>query len=139
MHTIEHTCEIYHARVVYVAGCGYADLNQFLKDEYGVAEFVANYDDGGFTCVIDYVENGENRKIFLVWVEDADDIFTIMHESLHLVVRIFEYTGAAFSGDNEETIARYQEFWARKFTEAPMRPKRKLRKNIKSKKASRRK
>jgi hypothetical protein len=122
-----------------VSGCSYIELNQFLKDNYGVAEFVAEYDEGGLTCIVDYVTDGENSRIFLVWSEKNDDIFTIMHETLHLVVKIFGYTGAAFSGDNEETIARYQEFWVRKFLDAPAYPKRKTRKNVKTKKSTRRK
>jgi hypothetical protein len=114
------------------------ELNQFLKDEYGVAEFIAEHDEGGLTCIIEYVANGENKRIFLIWVEEQKDFMTIMHESLHLVVKIFDYTGADFSGKNEETIARYQEFWVRKFMDAPIHPKKRARKNNKTK-VSRRK
>jgi hypothetical protein len=140
MNTLEYICEIYRTKVAFVSDCSYTELNEYLKTTYGVAELVAEYNEAGFTIIIDYVVDNENQKVFLVWSEKHDDMYTIMHEVVHLIKKIFEYTGAKFEDD--ETIARYQEFWVRKFTGAPINKKHKpckvkVKKQSKSKKTRR--
>ncbi|GAI51578.1 unnamed protein product [marine sediment metagenome] len=39
----------------------------------------------------------------------------MVHETLHLVVRIFEQGGIPFNSENEEIIAYYQNYWIGKF------------------------
>ena len=55
------------------------------------------------------------EKEFLVWIEDKTNFFYMVHETAHLVQRIFEFVGVTYSQTNKEAIAYYQEYWVRKF------------------------
>ena len=132
MEVIEHTCDVFLARVVYIADCDYQELNQYLKDTYAITDPVGAPDDAGTTVIIDYVEDGKERKIFLVWIEKRSDICTNVHEFVHLIDKIFQYKGVSFCHESAETIAYYMEHWLRKFVYQPSSPKKKIRKSAKS-------
>jgi len=56
----------------------------------------------------------KSRKL-LVWIQDEDDYYAIVHETVHLVKRIFEIMGIPFNEENDEMIAYYQNYWVRTF------------------------
>jgi len=64
-------------------------------------------------------------KGILVWVEDKDSFYSMIHETVHLVRQIFEITGMPFTSDNDEVIAYYQNYWVRKFWNKMSGPKKK--------------
>lgn len=52
---------------------------------------------------------------FLIWIKDPMDYHGLIHETIHLLKRIFECVGIPLTLENEEMIAYYQNYWARKF------------------------
>lgn len=44
-------------------------------------------------------------------LEDNKDFYTLMHECLHLVCRIFTDRGIPFVSENQEAMAYYQCYW----------------------------
>jgi len=65
-----------------------------------------------------YDKNGEmNLKIrrILIWIEKSDDYNGMVHETIHLVKRVFEIMGVPFTAENDEIIAYYQNYWVRTF------------------------
>lgn len=66
---------------------------------------------GGDGCCYTLPEN----KGFVLWVMHPNDFYVLMHETLHLVVAIFEAKGINVNlANEEEVIAYYQSFWFRK-------------------------
>ena len=56
-----------------------------------------------------------DNKGFVLWLMDSNDFYILMHETLHLVVAIFEAKGINVNLSNEEeVIAYYQSYWFRK-------------------------
>lgn len=72
-----------------------------FKDSHAETTTLINDDD---------VEVGYN-----VWVKDKTDYHSMVHETLHLVVKIFDKKGIPFNAENHELIAYYQGYWVRKF------------------------
>jgi len=65
-----------------------------------------------------YDKNGElcfQTRRLLVWVETKNDWDAMVHETVHLVKRIFEIMGIPFTPENDEIIAYYQNYWVRTF------------------------
>jgi len=58
---------------------------------------------------------GLKSRHLLVWVKEHDDYYGMVHETVHLVKRIFEIMGIPFNEENDEIIAYYQNYWVRKF------------------------
>jgi len=52
---------------------------------------------------------------FIVWIKKEDELYHMIHETLHLTKRIFRYVGISFDMHNDELIAYYQNYWIRKF------------------------
>lgn len=52
---------------------------------------------------------------FLIWIEKPTDYNAMVHETLHLIKRIFECIGIPFNSDNDEIMAYYQNYWIRLF------------------------
>lgn len=48
---------------------------------------------------------------YTVQLESKKDFYSLMHECVHLVTRIFEDRGIPFRGENTEMIAYYQGYW----------------------------
>lgn len=66
---------------------------------------------GGSGCCFPIPDN----KGFVVWLMHSDDFYVLMHETLHLVVAIFEAKGINVNlANEEEVIAYYQSYWFRK-------------------------
>ena len=47
--------------------------------------------------------------------EDKIDYDSMIHETVHLVRRIFDKKGIPFNSNNDEMIAYYQNYWIKKF------------------------
>ena len=67
----------------------------------------------GALCKEVEYESGEIG--YLVWVQGPSEYNTMVHETIHLVQRIFKNTKIPFTAENEEIIAYYQNYWVRKF------------------------
>lgn len=56
----------------------------------------------------------KDDKIFRkyrVFLENKKDFYTLIHETVHLVEKIFTDRGIAFTKENGELIAYYQTYW----------------------------
>jgi hypothetical protein len=79
---------------------------QKFIDKEGVGQTL-----GGSGCCYALPDN----KGFVLWLMYADDFYVLMHETLHLVVAIFEAKGINVNlANEEEVIAFYQSYWFRK-------------------------
>lgn len=76
-------------------------------------------------CSEVYGKTDGTIKYFLVWINNNQDYNGMVHETIHLVKKIFEVTNIPFNAENEEIIAYYQNYWVRTFWN-------KMSKNIKS-------
>jgi len=61
------------------------------------------------------LDKEETVDYFLVWVAEPTDYNSMVHETVHLVKRIFQAVNVPFNSDNDEIIAYYQNYWVRKF------------------------
>ena len=61
------------------------------------------------------LDEGGNVDYFLVWVAESVDYNSMVHETVHLVKRMFTAVNIPFNSDNDEIIAYYQNYWVRKF------------------------
>jgi len=52
---------------------------------------------------------------FIVWVADPADYYTMVHEALHLATKILDRLGIIYTGDNDEILAHYQNYWVQQF------------------------
>ena len=53
--------------------------------------------------------------VYIVWIEHVDDFYTMIHECLHLAVKILTSVDIEVSERNDEVLAHYQGYWCRKF------------------------
>ena len=65
-------------------------------------------------CLL-YSDKDDTPLGLVVWVKDEVDYYSMVHETLHLVKRIFELKNIPFDSENDEMIAYYQGYWVRKF------------------------
>jgi hypothetical protein len=72
-----------------------------------------------FVEVEKFDKDGSTESIkdtwLLVWLNGNFDYNGMVHETVHLVKRIFGIMGIAFNETNDEMIAYYQNYWVRKF------------------------
>jgi len=88
-----------------------------LGDMKKIKEFSADYslhEDSIGECLLITSEDDTPRG-FVIWIKDKIDYNSMVHETLHLVKRIFQIKGVPFNSDNDEIIAYYQNYWVRKF------------------------
>jgi hypothetical protein len=98
-------CPLFRVKVLLVIG----DKKQLEKI---VEDFGENYHDAECHTIYD---NKCKIKGFLLWIEDPNDYHALVHESMHLLKRIFECINIPFTTDNDEIMAYYQCYWVRKF------------------------
>ena len=84
------------------------------------AEVELSFDvlEGKFSAYTDTVETvsfkGKNeiRRIkYVVRLANRKDFYGLLHECVHLVKAIFRDRGIPFTGENDEVIAYYMNFW----------------------------
>ena len=98
-------CPLFQVKVLLVSG----DKKQLEKfvDDFGDNEHDAE-------CHTIY-DKASKIDGFLVWIKDPMDYNGIVHETMHLIKRIFECMGIPFNLENDEIMAYYQNYWVRKF------------------------
>ncbi len=67
--------------------------------------------DGRLDACVETVEDKEKKVHYIVHVEDKKDFYSLMHECLHLVKRVFTDRGIPFDDKNDEAIAYYFTYW----------------------------
>ena len=66
----------------------------------------------GETMNVDRInKDGSVYKEYRVCLEDKKDFYTLLHETVHLVEKIFTDRGIPFTSENSEIIAYYQTYW----------------------------
>ena len=100
-------CPIFGVSVILVTG-DKKQLNKVAKLSGDECE----YHDAECSTLLD---DDDIVKGFLVWILVPDDYYAMVHETMHLVKRIFKVIGIPFNSDNDEVMAYYQNYWVRKF------------------------
>ena len=109
-------CDLYKANVVLYAYCTTQEANDHYQQSFektDVSLFDLDQEHGGYVTPV-YSSKGE--RFFVVWLQD-DYLETLVHESFHVVARIFEEVGIGLTEDNHEPWAYYLEYWVAKFRE----------------------
>lgn len=66
----------------------------------------------GETMEIDKVnKDGTIYRRYRICLENKKDFYTLLHETVHLVEKIFSDRGIPFTSENSEIIAYYQTYW----------------------------
>ena len=98
-------CPIFRIEVILILG-----------DKKQLVNIVGNYEPKehhNAECILK--KDGNLVTGIFVWVEERDDYFSIVHETIHLARIVFQVMNIPFNSDNEEIIAYYQNYWVRKF------------------------
>jgi hypothetical protein len=100
---------ILQSEVFLIFDCKYDDLEKWLdkrairKESYKLL----------VGAVTDY-EDEKNAIHYVIWIEDKKDFYTLFHENVHLVKRLFTDRKVPFNGNNDEMVAYYLTFWFKK-------------------------
>lgn len=89
----------------------------YLGDKKQIKEYSLDYNvmkNSLAECLL-YSDEDNNPLGLVIWIKNKTDYHSMVHETLHLVRRIFEIKGIPFDSDNDEIIAYYQNYWVRKF------------------------
>jgi len=68
---------------------------------------------GQFAAYVETESLPSGAPLYVVCLTDHKDFYTLMHECVHLVKRIFADRGIPFTAENDEAIAYYQAWWFR--------------------------
>lgn len=68
----------------------------------------------GTTSTEEKVTKTGKEVRYVILLEDNKDYYTLAHECLHLVKRVFEDRGIPFNSKNDEMIAYYQTYWIKR-------------------------
>jgi len=87
-----------------------------LGDKKQLKSITENWEENHYNAETHVLYDDKSiTKGFLVWLKEKDDYYGMVHETVHLVKRIFEAMQIPFNEDNHEIIAYYQNYWVRKF------------------------
>lgn len=122
-------CAIYGAIVLLFTDCTGEELNKKLKKDYG---FQFQELDGllGMVNQADIISKrtGEHDgTIYVIWVSDKKDFYCLVHECVHLAMRILSDREVSFTPNHQEPFAYYVEHWVRELWTA-LNPRSKKRK-----------
>lgn len=113
-------CEVYSAIVLVFAGCKVDKMSAHMKEEY-LVEMPELENSVGITtqfAIKDTKTGGTDETIYILWVEDSRDIYSIIHECVHLAGRVFADKEITLAPDREEPFAYYVESWVRRIWES---------------------
>lgn len=104
---------VYRCDVMFISGCSFDDLVKAVKKRGLKAPLESMRYTKGATALFTEQDNPGKVQgtIFLVWVQDKKDFYTLLHEVSHLVQAIFDVKGIEISWNNGEPFSYYQEFW----------------------------
>lgn len=68
---------------------------------------------GVYCATVDTEVQDNGIPLYVVSLTNRRDFYSLLHECVHLVRRIFEDRGIPFGTENHELIAYYQEWWFR--------------------------
>lgn len=67
--------------------------------------------EGSITLLDKTDSRGRKFRDYLINVEDKNDFYVLLHESVHLVGWILEDRNISVKKENDEIFAYYQEYW----------------------------
>jgi len=106
-------CPIYGATVYLVWGTN-KDLADFLSKHFNVVEEDPSPEIGSVSSEIHPKANVEQFILYTVnknYKNNNTKDEILVHETFHLVKRIFKWIGLSLSDDSEEAWAHYQGYW----------------------------
>ena len=108
----EYQCNIYGAKVWFISGCTHLQCKKKLESKLNAE--IDNWDhenSEGFTEIY------SDPTVFVVWINDKKDIYTLLHEVVHLAIEILNDRGVKISeSENGEVLAYYVEYWFKTLT-----------------------
>lgn len=116
---------IFNADVLFIGDCDADVLDEYLEKNYGLPSDGFYQSKEGAVIVIEKKEAGITFVIYALWLRDKTKLYTLSHECLHLVQKIFKDRGVPFTDENAETVAYYQDFWFKYFWELVNKKKKK--------------
>src|SRR5260221_10750108 len=115
---------IYKARVHFVYNSTVEELNDWLKKQKREELDLEKSSMGIFHAFdVPDITNEGRATAYLVFIHKDADIGTLVHESLHLVIKIFDDVGIEISSKNDEQLAYYQGYWFNLFWKLEMKKK----------------
>lgn len=108
---------VYRHAVIFISGCELKEANSYLK-RYGIGLSKEQLE--GANGVTASFTDLDSKKIegivYVVWVKSRKDFYTLLHETVHLCLNIFEDSNMRISNETtaSEAFAFYQEFWFKK-------------------------
>lgn len=110
-------CDIYGADVWLVVGS--EDLAIFYKRRKVSGETLTPDRLQGFVQNVDVVKNEDvTFRDYLIYLEDKDNFYTLLHETVHLVNHILRDRNAHYDWYKDEVFAYYQTYWVKKLWRA---------------------
>lgn len=93
--------DVYCADIYVYIGCSYEDLKRDISKDVELSV------DGDENNIVGAVWEFLDSSGFLVWVKEEDDFGTIIHESLHLALKIFNSRYIKMDYNNQEPFVYY--------------------------------
>jgi len=125
---------LYFATVYLVAGCSFNDCKKIMKtqlkcDDLEWGDF-SGMSGGSWTISIQERGAEEVHTVFVVWMRRENDLETLIHESLHLALRIFHRSFMCpIPFEYQEPFAYYATYWVMRFWDYLKKHKKKGGKN----------
>lgn len=119
---LQYYCEVYQAIVLVFCDCTVDEMNKYIKDEY---ELTLDSEEGDYTVhgytnqfeIYDKATGGYDGTIYIMFLRDTEDRDVLVHESVHLALRILLDRDIAVCPTHQEPVAYYIESWQRRIWE----------------------
>ena len=101
----KYYCDMYNANIWFLYNCDHIECKKILEKKLkATVDDWAHEDSEGFTEVY------SDPNVFVVWIKEKKDIYTLLHECVHLAIEILNDRGIKFSEkENGEVLAYYIE------------------------------
>lgn len=107
--------EVYRHQLLFIAGCSLGEAKKELK-KYKIDFTDPEVEANGIMCSFDkkdYPKMSSGIALFM-WIRSRKDFYTLLHETTHLVVKVFELSNIDINSFTTENFAFYHEFWFKK-------------------------
>ncbi len=108
-----------HEPILFVDVLFLTDCKPKEVEEYAVKNNINGLPDcyhlQGFVDTMERkLKGGEKEISYIVWIENKNGFYTLIHEIVHLITRIFTDRSIPISKGNDEIFAYYQNWWFKK-------------------------
>jgi hypothetical protein len=107
---------VYRHDVFFISGCSLKEANKILK-KYDIGFTEAENPSAGITGWFSHKDSKKIKGIvFAIWIENRNDFYSLVHETTHLCIKIFELSNILIdsSPNTSEAFSFYLEHWVRR-------------------------